>query len=174
MINFINNKSEEFNILIKKEIENIFTDEYNKNIKKLSNLLNEFNFNNDENKFNDIFIIFNNSILNIKENIEYKIDLKNKLNEDKIIKKANIKKEKEIEYQIEKINIILGEYVNEKKPNIKGKEFDYYSKLLFEGEYLNGKRNGKGKEYYNGNLEYEGEYLNGERYNKFKFDKFTY
>ena len=35
--------------------------------------------------------------------------------------------------------------------------------LLFEGEYLNGKRNGKGKEYWNGELEFEGEYLNGER-----------
>ena len=33
MINFIINKLEEFNNLIKKEIENIFTDEYNENIK---------------------------------------------------------------------------------------------------------------------------------------------
>ena len=33
----------------------------------------------------------------------------------------------------------------------------------FEGEYLNGKRNGKGKEYsyWNGNLQFEGEYLSG-------------
>ena len=31
---------------------------------------------------------------------------------------------------------------------------------MFEGEYLNGKRNGKGKEYYNdGKLKFEGEYL---------------
>ena len=49
---FINNKSEEFNNIINKEIENIFTDEYNEKIKKLSNLLNKFNFNEDENKFN--------------------------------------------------------------------------------------------------------------------------
>ena len=35
---------------------------------------------------------------------------------------------------------------------------------MFEGEYLNGKRNGKGKEYdYNGKLEFEGEYLNGNK-----------
>ena len=34
--------------------------------------------------------------------------------------------------------------------------------LIFEGEYLNGKRNGKGKGYYeNGKLKFEGEYLNG-------------
>ena len=37
---------------------------------------------------------------------------------------------------------------------------------MFEGEYLNGQRNGKGKEYYsNGKLKFEGEYLNGERLN---------
>ena len=36
----------------------------------------------------------------------------------------------------------------------------YNGKLVFEGEYLNSKRNGKGKEYYdNGNLKFEGEYL---------------
>jgi len=35
---------------------------------------------------------------------------------------------------------------------------------MFEGEYINGQRNGKGKEYYeNGKLTFEGEYLNGER-----------
>ena len=40
------------------------------------------------------------------------------------------------------------------------KEYDYYGNLIFEGEYLNGKRNGKGKEYYdNGELKFEGEYL---------------
>ena len=36
--------------------------------------------------------------------------------------------------------------------------------ILFEGEYLNKKRNGKGKEYYeDGELKFEGEYLNGKR-----------
>ena len=39
-------------------------------------------------------------------------------------------------------------------------------KLEFEGEYLNGKRNGKGKGYNNyGELEFEGEYFNGEKFN---------
>ena len=42
-------------------------------------------------------------------------------------------------------------------------------KLKFEGEYLNGKRNGKGKEYdYDGKLLFEGEYLNGQRNGKGK------
>ena len=42
------------------------------------------------------------------------------------------------------------------------KEFNAYDDTLrFEGEYLNWKRNGKGKEYYwDNSLEFEGEYLN--------------
>ena len=56
-----------------------------------------------------------------------------------------------------------GEYLNGKR-NGKGKEYDSLNdKLIFEGEYSNGKRNGKGKEYNNnGELIFEGEYLNGE------------
>ena len=51
------------------------------------------------------------------------------------------------------------------KRNGKGKEYKY-DKLEFEGEYLNGKRNGKGKEYYyNGKLIFEGEYLDGVKWN---------
>ena len=39
---------------------------------------------------------------------------------------------------------------------------DYNKKLKFEGGYLNGERNGKGKEFYdNGNHVFEVEYLNG-------------
>ena len=73
------------------------------------------------------------------------------------------------EYSIDKnILIFEGEYLN-KKRNGKGIEYDNDGLLLFEGEYLNGKRNGKGKEYYfNGNLKFEGEYLNGERNGKGK------
>ena len=45
------------------------------------------------------------------------------------------------------------------------KEYDNYGYLIFEGEYLNGERNGKGKECdHNGNLIFEGKYLNGERW----------
>ena len=54
-----------------------------------------------------------------------------------------------------------GEYLSGAR-NGKGKEYDEGNGLLrFEGEYLNGKRNGKGKEYYwnNGKLLFEGEYL---------------
>jgi len=38
--------------------------------------------------------------------------------------------------------------------------------LFYEGEYLNGERNGKGKEYnYNGELIFDGEYKEGEKWN---------
>ena len=101
-------KIENYNNLINKEIVNIFTDEYNENIKKLACLLNEFNFNNNENKFNDIFTIFNNSIFNLKDIVEYKIDLdKNILYEGKVIKGTNIKNGKGIEYKINKDNCIF-------------------------------------------------------------------
>ena len=49
----------------------------------------------------------------------------------------------------------------------KVKEYDKNNgNLIFEGEYLNGKRNGKGKEYDRyGILLFEGDYLNGDRWN---------
>ena len=51
--------------------------------------------------------------------------------------------------------------------NGKGREYILNTKILkFEGEYLNGKRNGEGKEYSDGKLEFEGEYLKGERNGK--------
>ena len=43
--------------------------------------------------------------------------------------------------------------------------------LIYEGEYLNSKRNGKGKEYYsNGEIKFEGEYLNGKKWNGKGYD----
>ena len=51
------------------------------------------------------------------------------------------------------------EYINGQK-NGKGKEYHYNGNLKFEGEYSNGKRKGKGKEFnYNRELVFEGEYL---------------
>ena len=53
------------------------------------------------------------------------------------------------------INISLPNYklfkkkfiIYETKERTKGKEYNLYGTLLYEGEYLNGERNGKGKEY---------------------------
>ena len=47
--------------------------------------------------------------------------------------------------------------------NREGKEYDFSGKLLYEGEFLNGKRNGHGKEYYSEQLIFEGEYLEGNK-----------
>ena len=72
-----------------------------------------------------------------------------------------------------------GEYLKGKRWNVKGyddcegnlingKGFikEYNEKgILFEGEYLNGKKNGKGKEYKYGHLIFEGEYINGKYFN---------
>ena len=55
-----------------------------------------------------------------------------------------------------------GEYLKGKR-NGKGKEYASEGIKKFEGEYLNGKRHGYGKEYINLKLRFEGEYLKGER-----------
>ena len=52
----------------------------------------------------------------------------------------------------------------------KGKEYDFEHNLLFEGEYLYGKKR-KGKEYINGRLEYDGEYLFNRKYNGKGYDE---
>ena len=58
------------------------------------------------------------------------------------------------------------------KKNGKGKEYDDIGQLKYEGEYLNGFRNGKGKEYdLDGNLIFEGEYLNNKRKKGKKYDE---
>ena len=65
------------------------------------------------------------------------------------------------EYNYNGILIYEGEFLNGIRSG-KGKEYDH-GDLIFEGEYLNGIRNGKGKDYdsYNGKLLFEGNYLDG-------------
>ena len=89
-------------------------------------------------------------------------------------------------------NIIFeGKYLNEKKWNGKGYYYkgnikfeqeynrgeksekiimiEFFKKnIIFEGESLNGQRNGKGKEYFQNELIFEGEYLKGKRDGKGK------
>ena len=52
------------------------------------------------------------------------------------------------------------------------KEYEHIKRSdIFEGEYKNGRRNGKGKEYNNKNskiIQFEGEYENGKRHGKGK------
>ena len=83
---------------------------------------------------------------NIKGDIEYKLNFI-----DGKIKKYN------------KNDELLDEdvYINGEE-----KELNTFGQLIFQGEHLNGLRNGRGKEYNNfsGKLIYEGEYLNGKRH----------
>ena len=65
-----------------------------------------------------------------------------------------------------------GEYLNGKKTG-KGREYDINGNIIFEGEFLNGKRNGKGKEYIDRKLIYEGEYLKGLKWNIKEYDNIT-
>ena len=44
--------------------------------------------------------------------------------------------------------------------------------LEYEGKYVNGEKNGEGKEYFNnGSLKFKGEYLNGKRWNGKGYNK---
>ena len=50
------------------------------------------------------------------------------------------------------------------KRNGKGKEYNKYGTIIYKGGYLKGKKSGKGKEYNRqGGLMYEGEFLDGKR-----------
>ena len=72
---------------------------------------------------------------------------------------------------IEENNFILNQF-DKLTIDYNGK-YEYTNGILkFKGEYLNGKRNGKGKEYYdNGKLKFEGEYLYNHRLKGKEFSK---
>ena len=71
-----------------------------------------------------------------------------------------------------KESIIIGiKFKNPKISDINEKEYKFFEVLIFEGEYMNGKRH-NGKEYYNnGNLGFEGEYKDGEIWKGKEFDR---
>ena len=70
------------------------------------------------------------------------------------------------EYKIDNDQLLFeGEYVNKKRDGM-GIEYNEEESKKFEGEYKNGKRNGKGKEYFLGIITFAGEYINGERNGK--------
>ena len=106
------------------------------------------------------------------KNIKSKLILKRILNNISYLKKLLL-----VIYNKNLQNIISIDIENYKRKsgklkllekNGKGKEYLLYGtkELIFEGEYLNNKRNGHGKEYHNSKLIFEGEYLNGLRHGK--------
>ena len=93
------------------------------------------------------------------------IDERQKL---KIIKYNKIL-QKNINIGIINYKLLSGKYIIYESKGY-GKEYTGRDDvLIFEGEYSNGERNGKGKEYYpNNSILFEGEYLNGKRNGKGK------
>ena len=84
--------------------------------------------------------------------------------------KGNIKEYDYFDGRIE----FEGEYLNGERSG-KGKEYGECNLLSFEGEYSKGRKNGKGKEYDQcGFLRFEGEYLDGERNGKGKLYFYKY
>ena len=93
----------------------------------------------------------------IIDNIFSYLNLRTKL----ILIIYNKKYQNQFGINIEKYKEISGKYIIKENGNVKEYELGS-NKLLYEGEYKNGRRNGKGKEYYdNGKIKFEGEYLNG-------------
>ena len=92
------------------------------------------------------------------------------------------------EYQIYGKKRFEGEYFNGKKWNGFGNRYDisksyeikngkgyvkesnYDDNLFYEGEYLNGERHGKGKEYDENITFFEGEYLHGKKWNGISYN----
>ena len=67
------------------------------------------------------------------------------------------------EYELNNLKLIFeGNYMNGKR-NGRGKE--YNDDIVFEGEFLNGIKNGKGVEYNPKTILFYGEYLNGKKWN---------
>ena len=67
--------------------------------------------------------------------------------------------------------IYEGEYLNGKRDG-KGKEYDDTGYIIYEGEFKKGLRNGKGQEYnHRGEIIFEGDYLNGKRWNIKGYDE---
>ena len=65
--------------------------------------------------------------------------------------------------------IYEGEFLNDKKNGI-GKEFNEYGRLTFEGEFLYNYRK-KGKYYFYDKLEFEGEFLFDKKFNGIGYDR---
>ena len=83
-----------------------------------------------------------------------------------------IKNNKQLQKSLN-IGLINYKFFNSKyiiyEQNRIAKEYNASSdQLIFEGEYLNGQRNGEGKEYQNNTLIFEGNYKNGKRNGKGK------
>ena len=172
------NINDRFQLIIEKylnkinlDINNIYFLSNGKKISKddiLGNIMNE----SDKRNNKIIILVYTINIIKsneiicpiCKEICKYEIkDYKIKLYD---CKNGHIIEDIKLNEFVNKQNIDISEIKcdNCKEKNKSNTKNNDNGRLIFEGEYLNGKRNGKGKEYnYFGKLEFEGEYLNGER-----------
>ena len=73
--------------------------------------------------------------------------------------------QKNLNISIINYNHFSGRYIIYESNEFRKEYYGYNDTLIFEGEHLNGKRNGKGKEYDKfGKVIFEGEYLNGKEW----------
>ena len=142
--------------------------------------LNGFEMNFKGKEYKDDILIFEGEFFHLKKNgrgREFNEKDGNLLFEGEYINDKKIRGKLFINNKLE----FEGEYLFDKKWNGKGYddngnlkyelingngkviEYDNYGFKIFEGEYLNGKRNGKGKEYEEGELIFEGEYIEGKK-----------
>ena len=83
--------------------------------------------------------------------------------------KYNKRIQKNLDISIINYKFFSGRYLIYEKNGIWKEYYGEDDTLRFEGEYLNGQRHGKGKEYDgDGKLLFEGEYVNGKRNGKGK------
>ena len=122
-----------------------------------------------------------NKIINIKNSILFDMenDIVQKvisyLGEKKKLKmvKYNKNLQNKLDIKLTHYKMYSGKYIIYEE-NGRGKEYNYdYDILLYEGEFLNGKRNGIGKEYALKIIFYEGEFLNGYRNGRGKMYDFN-
>ena len=114
-----------------------------------------------DNLINDV-----NSTINIVKNIKSIYNIKRILSLLSAKKKLSLiinnkALQKKLNINIENYKTLSGKYkVTENDGNTRIYKINS-TLLLFEGKYVNGKKNGLGKEYHiNGKLKFEGEYLN--------------
>ncbi len=112
----------------------------------------------------------------IKYDINLKRDIKSSYNLNKIFSFLDQRLKLNIIIYNKQIQNIIGvniqDYKNlsgrHKRGGKNGNGTEYIlntNNMIFNGEYINGKRNGRGNEYNNKKLIFEGEYLNGFRWN---------
>ena len=93
----------------------------------------------------------------------YKLLGKGYDNDGNIIYEINNKLGKGKDYYYDGILQYEGEFIDGERNGI-GKEYSEKGKLIFEGEYKKDERNGYGREYNSDDeLEFEGEYINGKK-----------